>query len=255
MSAHFDHLDFPNYGAYLARTDRVRRGLLHRILPVHVYDTLKSEARLACVRLRAPLVRRRFLRSRDLLVNVGAGRHGRPGWVNVDPFPAGGVNCVYDCRKSLPFPDGSVRGIFAEHFFEHIDHTEEAPAFLSECARVLEPAGVLRLIVPDAGAYLRAYCEEGWDGLRKLRGLGPGNEDGFSKNRYVTKMELINHIFRQAYEHKFAYDFETLAFALKSFGFADVVLQSFGQSLLPELILDQERRAAESLYVDARKEA
>ncbi len=69
----------------------------------------------------------RYKDASDLLVNLGAGNKGKPGWVNVDSYPFTGINCVYDCRKHLPFPDESVKGIFCEHFFEHIDYTEEVP--------------------------------------------------------------------------------------------------------------------------------
>ena len=66
-------------------------------------------------------------------------------------------------------------------------------------------------------------------------------------------MELINVVFRQGHEHKFAYDFATLHFVLQRYGFSTVVRQGYGKSLMPELCLDQAVRASESLYVDAKK--
>ena len=196
---------------------------------------------------------RRFRDAKDLLVNVGPGAHGLAGWINVDVCKAPLVNCIYDCRKSLPFPDGSVRGIFCEHFFEHIDYTEEVPYFLSECHRVLKKDGVLRLILPDAEKYLRAYCNGGWEELERIRSLAPGRMDAHTQCRYNTPMELINVVFRQGQQHKFAYDFETLSFLLHRYGFSEVVREDYGSSLMPELILDQASRASESIYVDARK--
>ncbi|NJO06324.1 MAG: methyltransferase domain-containing protein [Chloroflexaceae bacterium] len=162
-----------------------------------------------------------------------------------------GITCVYDCRKHLPFPDGSVRGIFCEHFFEHLDYTEEVPIFLSECARVLQPGGVLRLIVPDVERYLRAYLADGWQALSAIRPLDDQHTDFFLGCRYNTKMEFINTMFRQGHEHKFGYDYETLAFVLRRYGFRQVVRQSFEVSLRPELAIDQAVRASESLYVEA----
>ena len=163
------------------------------------------------------------------------------------------INCVYDCRKSLPFPDASVRGIFCEHFFEHIDYTEEVPYFLSECHRVMKKDGILRLIVPDGEKYLRAYCSDGWDELSKIRPLDAERTDFYFRCKYNTRIELINMVFRQGHEHKFAYDFETLHFVLNRYGFSEIVRKEYAQSLMSELCLDQADRASESLYVDARK--
>jgi hypothetical protein len=66
-------------------------------------------------------------------------------------------------------------------------------------------------------------------------------------------MELLNVVFRQGHEHKFAYDFETLRFLLRRYGFSEILLQEYSKSMMPELCLDQAARASESIYVDARK--
>jgi hypothetical protein len=66
-------------------------------------------------------------------------------------------------------------------------------------------------------------------------------------------MELINVVFRQYYEHKFIFDYETLEFLLQRYGFSSVCRQSFGESLLEELEIDKPERATESLYVEAVK--
>ena len=56
----------------------------------------------------------------------------------------------------LTISDAAVTAIYSEHFFEHLDAETEARAFLLECLRCLQSQGVMRLVVPDAGAYLRA---------------------------------------------------------------------------------------------------
>ena len=223
------------------------------VLPEHLLRQLRFELLMLLVRLRSRNVARHYAERRELLVNVGAGPTGRQGWVNLDGFAARGVNCLYDARRRLPFPDGSVRGIYSEHFLEHLDYLEEVPAFLAECHRVLRHEGVIRVIVPDAGKYLAAYARGGWQELAALRPLGPGNEDHYFKFTYNTPMELINVVFRQAQEHKFAYDRETLEFLLKRHGFAEVRQQAFGRSIDPVLCLDTEERATESLCVEAVK--
>ena len=89
--------------------------------------------------------------------------------------------------------------------------------------------------------------------LERIRSLAPEHIDPYSECKYNTPMELINEVFRQGHQHKFAYDFETLSFLLYRYGFSEVVRADYGSSLMPELILDQASRASESIYVDARK--
>ncbi len=253
MRQSVEHLDiFPRYGLQTARR-QVPGRWLSRFIPRHTVLPFREELYAWRTRLNRKRVRKRYAGACDLLVNLGAGKEGHAGWVNVDLYPYAGINCVFDCRKELPFPDGSVRAIFCEHFFEHIDYTEEVPFFLSECRRVLKDGGVIRIIVPDAGAYLHAYCVEGWDALRRLRPMTSDRTDLIFEHTYHTKMELINLVFRQGYEHKFAYDYETIEFLLYRYGFSCVQRMEFGRSRLPELAIDLVDRATESLYVEAIK--
>jgi predicted SAM-dependent methyltransferase len=242
---------YPNHAAKVIRESAIRK-LLYQIVPRHVAIPVAYELRAAYKRVMGRTVKRRYEHATDLLVNVGAGEEGRPGWVNIDLQALPGINCFYDCRKGLPFPDRSVRAIFCEHFFEHLDYTDEVPYFLSDCHRVLIPGGVIRIIVPDGERYLQAYCQPGWESLAKLRPLGPDRADSYGFS-YHTKMELVNVVFRQGHEHKFAYDYETLELLLHKYGFATVVRQAFGRSQLPELCIDLPTRACESLYVEAQK--
>ena len=60
-------------------------------------------------------------------------------------------------------------------------------------------------------------------------------------------------MFRQSYEHKYAYDEETMIRILRETGFSNAVRQSFGTSLDPEMTPDRKDRSGESLYVEAVK--
>lgn len=248
--------DVPLLGVYPKHAERNRnlgwRGrLIRRVLPRHMFEPLRDELRLAWIRLRSRSVRDRYRGATELMVNVGVGPFGKPGWVNVDAFPAPGVNCVYDCRRSLPFPDASVRVIYTEHFFEHLDYQEEVPSFLAECHRVMRPGGLLRIIVPDMELYLQAYCEDDWSALERIRPLEQGRVDAHVRCSYSTRMELLNVVFRQGSQHKYAYDFETLGLTLSRHGFSRIERSRFGESRVPEACLDHPARRSESLYVEA----
>jgi hypothetical protein len=66
-------------------------------------------------------------------------------------------------------------------FFEHLGAETEARAFLLECLRCLQSQGVIRLVVPDAWAYLRAYS-----GRRQCHRWLPSSVPGAKKNaKYV----------------------------------------------------------------------
>lgn len=233
--------------------------LASKLLPLHTLTPALRELKLTWVRMKSWRAAAKYADLRGQFVNLGCGRSGQRGpssesiWINIDAFPAPGVDCLFDCRKQLPFANGTARGIYTEHFFEHMDYTEEVPHFLSECHRILQKSGVLRIVVPDAEKYVRAYCHSGWDAVSRIRGLSDDHFDHYVDCRYHTKMELLNEVFRQAFEHKFAYDFETLEFLLLKYGFSRVVRQEYGCSALEELTIDQERRQSESLYVEAVK--
>ncbi len=79
-------------------------------------------------------------------------------WLNLDlcsSFPA--VKSV-NLLEGLPIQDSSVSFVYSSHFFEHIPRSKVG-SFLNECFRILEPGGVIRLVLPDlenmATEYLR----------------------------------------------------------------------------------------------------
>lgn len=230
-------------------------GALRPILPAYLGRQVESEVKIALRHfLHSGQTRRRLKKLQGCRVNIGCGPFPTPGWVNLDvsPFP----NVYYwDCRRGLPFSDGTVDAIYSEHSFEHLDVDAEAKPYLRECLRCLRPGGIIRLVVPDAGAYLRAYGKT-WDqiaAIRPLQRTEEGWRDHFSTNLYSTQMQFINFMFRQNYEHKYAYDEETLVELLRDAGFPKVVRQNFGISVDPEMASDRKDRSGESLYVEAIK--
>lgn len=192
--------------------------------------------------------RRRTLRQRKgLLVNIGCGPFGKPGWVNFDLFAHQGTAMRVDSRRALPLSSSSCRGIHVEHYFEHLEPGRERPTFLAECRRCLEPGGVLRIIVPDARRYAAAYLADGWS---ELNTIGCGGE--LPEGAFATKMEALNHVFLQDGEHYGGIDEELLRRTLERAGFSEITLQDCGVGIFPGGCIDREQHRPYSLYMEAR---
>ena len=81
-------------------------------------------------------------------IHIGCGTNVLEGWINVDCVSrAPGVHIDMDLAQ-LPFEDGTVSAVLAEHVFEHFSLAEESQVW-NEMARVLQPGGILEIEVPD----------------------------------------------------------------------------------------------------------
>jgi len=186
---------------------------------------------------------KKFTGLSNLKVNVGAGPFGEVGWVNIDVFYCKNISFTYDCRKKLPFRDGTVSKIRCEHVLEHMDIQYETPLFLKECHRVLTETGVLRIVVPDIEKFVHAYYLNEWSALGMQQAISPNWQPA----------DILTHTFRQGGEHKFGYDFYVMKRVLEDAGFKKIERMEFGRSFDPELQKDQKNHEKYSLYVEAIK--
>jgi len=80
----------------------------------------------------------------ELSLDIGCGKIKRATF-GMDHFPGEGVDIVGDANDGIPFPDSSLERIVMFHSLEHVLD----PVFvMTECARVLQPGGVLEIKVP-----------------------------------------------------------------------------------------------------------
>jgi len=193
--------------------------------------------------------RRRALKSlRSQLVNLGCGPFGHQGWINLDLHAHAAVALRVDCRQNLPLADGSCRGIHVEHYFEHLEPTQEQPRFLAECRRCLMPGGILRIIVPDALKYAEAYVSDGWADFNAI-GCGGDNPE----TAFATKVAALNHVFLQGGEHYGGIDAVSLRNTLMAAGFDNATTVSWREGSFPGGCIDREQHRSYSLYMEARK--
>ena len=177
---------------------------------------------------------------RPTSLNLCAGDLCKPGNLNIDLFPGGDLTLDLR-RRGLPFESDSCDRIFSEHFFEHIDYPSAISRLLSDCLRVLRPGGILTFSVPDTE----------WPLVDYQHGLGAPYFKACEELRWhpncTTRLEHINHHFRQHGQHLFACDEETVRKLLESVGFVNIRKRQYQ----PEL--DSDRRRVGSLFMAAHK--
>jgi predicted SAM-dependent methyltransferase len=226
---------------YVAETKRAPgdpnpplRRFAKRVLPRALHYPLRSAA-TDVLRSRERRRANGLARGGRVRLHLGSGRRRKPGWVNIDLFLGAPVDLGWKLPRPLPFTPQTVDAIFHEHLLEHLT-LEQGLALLDECNRLLRPGGVLRIGVPDAGAYLRAYSGDDW---RMVEGVRPG---------HPTRLLAIQEVF-YGHGHRTMYDLETLTLVCNASGFERVEQRSFGDSRL-DPAPDSEARRLETLYVE-----
>jgi predicted SAM-dependent methyltransferase len=161
-------------------------------------------------------------------LQVGGGRHliSSPTWINGDLFSG---DIFLDARKELPFPDESIKYIFAEQFIEHLTH-EQSCLFASECFRILRKDGVLRLATPDLDKLFLVYS-----GNHPSVTLDTVLKRHFSTHRQFRAVspplatDLINDFF-YLWGHKNLHNYSSLKRLLLGVGFHHINIVAYGHS-------------------------
>ena len=81
------------------------------------------------------------------------------GWEVLDANPGPIVDHVANARDLSVFPDHTFERIYASHVVEHFDYNGELLATLTEWHRVLVPAGILYVSVPDLDTLSRLFLD------------------------------------------------------------------------------------------------
>jgi predicted SAM-dependent methyltransferase len=192
-----------------------------------------------------PIMRAFPIRKKPALgayLNVGAGPHGRSDFFNIDYDYHPGIDLFWDLNKPLPIASNSVGGIFTEHCLEHLPLATTRKV-LSEFHRIMMPGAPLRVSVPDGELYIRRYA----DGEAM-----PFWEQETGTDSDWTQMQSVNLLF-YGHGHRYIYDFQTLRRFLAEAGFAKIERSDFRIGRDPRLLIDQDARRCESLYIEATK--
>ena len=200
----------------------------------------------------APLLRNRHFQidkeiEQKEYLDVGCGPNTHGHFINLDYSWHPDIDICWDVTKGLPLNDRSVSGVFTEHCLEHLSF-EAVDFVLSEFYRVLKPEGALRIVVPDGELYLTRYTEL----VNGGEGASLPYSEGDEYEGIYSPIMSVNRIFR-CHGHQFIYDFATFRQLLKKNRFTQIEKKSYQSGRDPELLIDTESRAVESLYVEATK--
>jgi len=155
-------------------------------------------------------------------LELGAGYHGRDGWICTDLNHARPENRVIalDATKPFPIPSDSFDYVYLEHMIEHVTFSD-AQRMLSECHRVLKSNGVVRVATPSLGFLQRILSSDRSAFEEKYRAWSVRTFIPDAPN--VTNAFFLNN-FMRAWGHTFVFDRETLELALRIAGFQEITL-------------------------------
>jgi predicted SAM-dependent methyltransferase len=122
--------------------------------------------------------------------------------------------------RPLPFPNESFEVVYCSHTLEHLHH-EEALTLLKECHRVLKPAGICRVVVPDLAAIVERYlnAKKSGDTTAGTRFM----EELLVHDKH-RKRGLLGLYYRMTayHQHKWMYDAQSMQRLFEIAGFEQV---------------------------------
>jgi len=79
-------------------------------------------------------------------LNLGCGKDIKKDYINLDIVKFNGVDVVHDLNKPpYPFKDNEFEEIICNSIIEHL---ENIPIVMDELYRILQPEGVIKIVVP-----------------------------------------------------------------------------------------------------------
>jgi len=174
-------------------------------------------------------------------LHVGCGPNEIDGFLNMDFYSLRALvgsraswRVGHDLRYPLPYDPQSFDGAFSEHTLEHL-YPMEAVRLLAEIRRVLRRGAIFRCGVPDLRKYVDFYL---------------GREVAAEFSRFESGCEAIWSL-TQNFGHRSVWDATMLTEQMVAAGFKNAKEVSYREGANSDLLLDQEGRRWETLYVEA----
>lgn len=164
-------------------------------------------------------------------------------------------NCLPDniifhnLTKGIPFDSKSIDAVYHSHFLEHLEKNN-VEKFLLEVKRVLKPAGIQRIVVPDFERTCKKYISHmkisensPEEAGRHDRYIAEIIEQSVRKEAYGTLQQkpfrrfvenvVIGDARRRGETHQWMYDRISLNSLLFKLGYKNLNLQRYNSSLIP----------------------
>jgi predicted SAM-dependent methyltransferase len=151
-------------------------------------------------------------------VHLGCGHKYLDGLINTDGNLFRKIDLWLDLRNRLPFPSRSCKFVYSAHTLEHL-FPDDAVRLLREVRRLLKEDGIARIAVPSM-----EYA------LEIARGL---HVEDWPRPFQDSVAQAINYLFCEG-QHKYAYNFETLATFARQAGFSRIVNYSLVHGVAPK---------------------
>jgi predicted SAM-dependent methyltransferase len=151
-------------------------------------------------------------------LHLGCGHNILTGWLNTDIL-TGEKTTYLDATIKFPIPDNSFSFIFSEHMIEHIP-LKQGRIMLTECFRILNKGGIIRIATPDLAKILPFY--QPVQDEQKKRYLKWAEENFIKEPTLDIHNLYINNYFRN-WGHQFIYDFTTLKQVLEQIGYVNII--------------------------------
>ena len=175
-------------------------------------------------------------------LHLGCGSRYIEGFIHIDLIDNyDHINHITSVDNLTMYPDNSVDLIYCSHVLEHFKRSH-VPAVLKEWYRVLKPAGLLRLSVPDFEKLIEVYLK--YEDLKLIIGPLYGRQDHELNIHYTT------------------FDYPSLCVLLQEAGFKNVRwynwketehshIDDYSQAYIPHM--DKENGILISLNLEAIK--
>jgi len=163
-------------------------------------------------------------------LQIGAGTHDIPGWLNTDIEPEKG-QAYLDAGRHFPLPDASFAYVFSEHVIEHLTY-EDGLVMLRECHRILAPGGRIRTATPNLRKFIALFQDAKTDEERRYI------QDKIEWHKWPktsTPECMILNLQLRRWGHQFVYDVPTLRDSLEQAGFQKIIEVGPGESDDPQL--------------------
>ena len=171
-------------------------------------------------------------------LNAGCGSKFHPDWTNIDLMHPSPDVISHNLIKGIPFEDNTFDVVYNAHFLEHLPKYA-APAFINECARVLRPGGIIRIVVPDLENIAREY-------LRALDEVEQSCNRETSANYEWIMLELFDQFVRTSSGGEMAETLKSECLVNENYIFERMGLS--GMSIRNTFLQRERKRSFKSLY-------